>query len=139
MADVQYPVHVYKHLNRPRYAHNKKDLDALREDGWTEQRNNIPMQEYPKTLYSPEGNRVTVGDYDERTGAVDEKAAKAQELKLSKGGYGTTPPERVETPVKAQVSTGSPAGRIDVLEERVNSIDEKLNLILESLTAGAKK
>lgn len=120
---VEYPVHMYKHLHRARYAHDRKAVEALTLDGWTDIRANIEKQDYPCVLYRDDGHTVTIGDYD-REGIVDLAKAQAEEARLTDEGWSRKAVARAAveeaTPVslnEAVAAAPKHAIRIDAVEQ----------------------
>lgn len=136
MAEVTYPIHCYKNLHVPRYAHTKKEFDALELEGWTNVRANIGPQEYPKRLYSADGDTTVVGHFN-KDGVVDLQAAKEAESDLLAEGWSTTPMAKKEVSevtnsgIHHALATSGP--RLDVLESDMASMKSTLAEILSAL------
>lgn len=132
MSEIVYPIHVYKTLNRPRYANSRKEFEALQLDGWTDVRANIGYQEFPKTLYSETGETVLVGDYD-RDGVVNLDSARVEERKRNKAGYSDKAAARTgsETVPAGPSPLFASSGRIDQLEADMAQIKSALSEILD--------
>lgn len=103
MPEVVYPTHMYRDLNRPRYAHDRKAVDALTLEGWTDIRANIGPQLYPCSLYRADGVTQVVGDYD-KEGVVDLAAAQAKEKELTDAGWSRTAVAKIEEEAKPPLS-----------------------------------
>lgn len=114
MADKKYPVPYYKIGESPRYAHTRKDEEALQYDGWSE---TYIHQEFPKALYAKNGSVVRADDA-------------AHEQRLLEEGYSNKPiapqSERKAMAAEAAESTG----RLDALEDRVQALEEQIEELL---------
>lgn len=129
MPPVEYPVHMYKDLNATRYAHDRKAVEALMLDGWTDIRSNVPRQEYPKTLYHiADGETIVIGQYG-KDGVVDLAKARADEEAYLNTGYSLTfvPKHEQEAPAplsfnEALTGAHKQAGRIEAVEQGLASL-----------------
>lgn len=150
MDDKSYPVPYYKHLHQPRSAHSPKEENALKEAGWTANRYEMLVQEFPKTLYNATGLTVTVGKYPEQGGPLDEEAARREEAEMNDRGYSSKAVARKiaaverapiiraknqELEERAEESRES-NGRMDVIEERMDGMEGSIGEILALLKAG---
>lgn len=136
MAEVTYPIHCYKNLCVPRYAHTRKEFEALQLEGWTDVRANIGPQEYPKRLYSADGDTTVIGHFN-KEGVVDLQAAKEAESDLLADGWSATPVAKKEvsevanTGIHHALTTSGP--RLDALESDMASMKNTLSEILSAL------
>ncbi len=134
MADTTYPIGMYKDHGplvelEVRYAHTRKEEEALAEAGFTNDRRNLPANDYPRLMY------LANGEYMRVVNKIEEDAA----VEL---GYGR------KIIVKKEVAAARPAttaetsaanGRIDQLEDDVQSLKESIAQILEAVTTNTKK
>src|SRR5438552_3045036 len=124
MAQDTNVVSYFKDGEHPRYAHGPKEKKALEDDGWTSDPRAIPVQESPRVV-----NNVQA--------ATLKAANKEEEDRLAHEGYGRTP---VAAPVPRTTSKvvgpTDPAsdGRVNNLEDRIDSLEEKLHEILAAVT-----
>ena len=123
MAQDTNVVSYFKDGEHPRYAHGPKEKKALEDDGWTSDPRAIPVQEYPRVVYNAQGATLKASN-------------KEDEDRLAHEGYSRTP---VAAPVPRTTSKvvgpTDPAsdGRVNNLEERIDSLEEKLHEILAAV------
>lgn len=140
MAEIEYPVHMYKNLCMPKYAHDRKSMDAMTLDGWTNVRANIGPQIYPRGMFHPETREaVVVGDYG-KDGVIDLERAKAEEQSYRDRGY----TEKAVAPLMAVApqESAAPRGsltRLDQLETDMADLKGSMAEILEALTGKTKR
>lgn len=132
----EYPIVYFKDLHLPKWVADKTEEIKLQRDGWTSDRKAIPPQEYPKTIYRPNGEAMVIGDYND-DGIVDLEKARAQEAAFLAKGFTLKPTVAPEGDSIWNVG-GIRLGRIDELESRLEKMEGILGEMQQWLRSQAE-
>ena len=133
MADTTYPIGMYKDHGpdiepEVRYAHTRKEEEALAEAGFTNDRRNLPPNDYPRLLCSPIGDQIRV------VGKVEEAAA----IELGYGRKWVAKPEPKKNGALTPEAATASNGRIDQLEDDMSTLKATMAEILAAVASKKK-
>lgn len=124
---MEWPIHLYKEGAMPRYAHNKKELETIKRDGFSEQK---IAQDWPKTGYRPHHRPTQFASPE----AFDETNAKLADSKQSPWSFTPIHPDQWE-PAKPENSQVSP--EVEALKAQIAEQNKKIDLLI-ALSAQSK-
>lgn len=133
MADTTYPIGMYKDHGpevepEVRYAHTRKEEEALAEAGFTNDRRNLPPNDYPRILCNLNGDQIRVVGKVEETAAIELGYGRKFVLKAESKKNGAITPE---------TATAS-NGRLDTLEDEMSSLKATMAEILAAVSQKKK-
>ena len=106
----------------PAYAHNKKQEQAMEEDGYTDQNRSLKF-EYPFSMYDGQGNIKTATDA-------------AHKAELIAAGYSETPVAKKVRAVREAPAPGSAAAAMSTVpqdDSRVEALEDEVAALRETV------